>query len=88
MTQSKKGKKEILVKSPGAFIASVSCQTVNVIPHLFNDQIMVLIIFFCQKTIIPFTGCLKKKNGPGYNFTIDDPNEKSYTRNEMALKTI
>jgi hypothetical protein len=61
MTQSKKGKKEILVKSPGAFIASVSCQTVNVIPHLFNDQIMVLIIFFCQKTIIPFTGCLKKK---------------------------
>jgi hypothetical protein len=29
-----------------------------------------------------------KKNGPRYNFFIDDPNEKkNYRGNEMALKT-
>jgi hypothetical protein len=30
----------------------------------------------------------KKKNDPRYNFAIDDPNEKNYTGNEMALKTL
>jgi hypothetical protein len=34
-----------------------------------------------------YTGCIKK-NGPRYNFTIDDPNEKNYTGNEMTLKTL
>jgi hypothetical protein len=29
-----------------------------------------------------------KKNGPRYNFAIDDPNEKNYAGNEMALKTL
>jgi hypothetical protein len=29
-----------------------------------------------------------KKNGPRYNFATDDPNEKKYTGNEMALKTL
>jgi hypothetical protein len=29
-----------------------------------------------------------KKNGPRYNFATDDPNEKNYTGNEMALKTL
>jgi hypothetical protein len=28
------------------------------------------------------------KNGPRYNFAIDDPNEKNYTANQMALKTL
>jgi hypothetical protein len=27
-------------------------------------------------------------NGPRYNFAIDDPNEKNYTANQMALKTL
>jgi hypothetical protein len=31
---------------------------------------------------------LSKKNGPRYNFAIDDPNEKKYTGNEIALKTL
>jgi hypothetical protein len=34
-----------------------------------------------------YTGVLKK-NGLRYNFAIDDPNEKKYTGNEMALKTL
>jgi hypothetical protein len=29
-----------------------------------------------------------KKNGPRYNFATDNPNEKNYTGNEMALKTL
>jgi hypothetical protein len=33
------------------------------------------------------TGCLKK-NGPRYNFATDNPNEKKYTGNKMALKTL
>jgi hypothetical protein len=33
------------------------------------------------------TGYLKK-NGPRYNFATDNPNEKKYTGNEMALKTL
>jgi hypothetical protein len=33
------------------------------------------------------TGCLIK-NGPRYNFAIDNPNEKKFTGNEMALKTL
>jgi hypothetical protein len=37
--------------------------------------------------VVKYTGCLKK-NGPRYNFAIDDPNEKNYTENEMALKTL
>jgi hypothetical protein len=35
--------------------------------------------------ISTYTGCLKK-NGPRYNFAIDDPNEKKYTGDEMTLK--
>jgi hypothetical protein len=42
--------------------------------------------FTGDKTWI-YTGCLKK-NDPRYNFAIDDPNEKNYTGNEMALKTL
>jgi hypothetical protein len=34
-----------------------------------------------------YTGCLKKK-GPHHNFAIDDPKEKNYIGNEMALKTL
>jgi hypothetical protein len=33
------------------------------------------------------TGVLKK-NGPRYNFAIDDPNEIFFTGNEMALRTL
>jgi hypothetical protein len=40
-----------------------------------------------NQSICANTGCLKK-NGPPYNFAIDDPNEKNYTGNEMALKTL
>jgi hypothetical protein len=40
-----------------------------------------------NQSICANTGCLKK-NGPRYNFAIDDPNEKNYTGNEMALKTL
>jgi hypothetical protein len=29
-----------------------------------------------------------KKIDPLYNFAIDDPDEKNYTGNEMALKTL
>jgi hypothetical protein len=38
-----------------------------------------------SKNIHLHTGCLKE-NGPRYNFAIDDPNEKKYTGNKMALK--
>jgi hypothetical protein len=34
------------------------------------------------------TGCLEKKNGSRYNFVIDNPNEKKYTGNGMALKRL
>jgi hypothetical protein len=33
-----------------------------------------------------YTGC-PKKNGPGYNFAIDNSNEKNYTGNEMTKNT-
>jgi hypothetical protein len=37
--------------------------------------------------IFLYSDCLIKK-GPSYNFAIDNPNEKNYTGNEMALNTL
>jgi hypothetical protein len=49
-----------------------------------------LSVFVCLgpfgKIYQEYTGYLKK-NGPRYNFATDNPNEKNYTGNEMALKT-
>jgi hypothetical protein len=50
---------------------------------------------FFRNVIFPITDsfydiqAVLKKYGPRYNFAkIDDPNEKNYTGNEMALKTL
>jgi hypothetical protein len=46
-----------------------------------------MIFFYNMNIFRTHTGCLKK-NGPRHNFAIDDPNEKNYTGNEMALKAL
>jgi hypothetical protein len=55
---------------------------------LLQPRTIFLVRFFMIIMMMIFnTGCLIK-NGPRYNFAIDNPNEKIFTGNEMALKTL
>jgi hypothetical protein len=52
---------------------------------LLQPRTIFLVRFFMIIMMIFNTGCLIK-NGP--RFAIDNPNEKNFTGNEMALKTL
>jgi hypothetical protein len=55
---------------------------------LLQPRTIFLVRFFMIIMMMIFnTGCLIK-NGQRYNFAIDNPNEKNFTGNEMALKTL
>jgi hypothetical protein len=57
----------------------------NVVREFEQVSPLTLILLFCVCSHIQ---AVLKKNGPRYNFAIDDPNEKKYTGNKMALKTL
>jgi hypothetical protein len=48
---------------------------------------MTAYLYYNNSKLLLNTGCLTK-NGPRYNFAIDDSNENNYTGNEMALETL